>query len=67
MAVSPTGYVDTQLSLSPGVAIPPGDSLCVGGGAVSGFFETLVTATGYLAPPGSVSNGPLQAVPALKR
>jgi hypothetical protein len=67
VTVSPTGYGDTQLSLSPGVAIPAGDSLCVGGGAVSGFFETSLTATGYLAPSGSVSNGPLQPVPALKR
>jgi hypothetical protein len=65
--LSPTGYGVTQLSLAPGVAIPAGDALCEAGGTPSGTFEVSLTATGFLAPPNSVSSGTLQAIPALRR
>jgi hypothetical protein len=66
MNVNPTGLGLTEVSLTPGVAIPASDYLCAIGSAASGDYTVSLTATGSLVPSTNVSNETLHALPDLK-
>jgi hypothetical protein len=62
--VSPTGFGPSQLTLTPGVAVPAGDELCAYAISGSGEYATDLTATGSVVPAASVTELPAHALPA---
>jgi hypothetical protein len=63
--ISPTGIGMTEIPLTPGVTVPPGDSLCSYYLTGSATYLVSVTGTGALIPSTDISNTPLRAVPVL--
>ena len=64
LSITPTGFGTTEVPLTPGVAIPAGDSVCSESQTASGTFFVGVTATGALVPATDVSNAQPHPVPA---
>jgi hypothetical protein len=62
--VNPGSLGETDVPLSPGVAVPAGDALCA---AANDKVDATVSAAGYTVPSSEVSAGPLHRVRALPR
>jgi hypothetical protein len=62
--VHPGAIGETDIPITPGVAVPAGDILCAGG---VGSVQADISVTGYTVPSSEVPAGPVHRFPALPR